>query len=390
MSHRAHFRRFHDAAPGRVHFAAHSHHAWPDVTFDAQVEAWNDAVRLADHKWEKIFGEIVPRVSSRIATILGLPTPGSLAFAPNTHELVVRVLSCLPPPSVARPLELLTTDAEFHSFARQAARLEEDGLARVTRIPSRPFASFAARFAAALRARPYDMALFSHVFFDSGYVVDDLGAIASAAAPATFVVVDGYHAFLARPIDLSHIHDRVFYVSGGYKYAMAGEGACFMHVPESYGPRPRNTGWFAAFGALAAKQDGVPYAPGGARFLGATFDPTGLYRLDAVLGWLAREGLDARALHAHAVHCQRRFVAEIEGLAALPLDALVVPMSEERRGQFLTFALPDAAAIHATLRAGDVVCDVRGDRLRFGFGLYHDDDDIVRGAARIRALLAPT
>ena len=30
-----HFSRFLGAAPGRLHVAAHSHHPWPDVTFEA-------------------------------------------------------------------------------------------------------------------------------------------------------------------------------------------------------------------------------------------------------------------------------------------------------------------------------------------------------------------
>ena len=38
-----HFRRFIDAEPGRVHLAAHSHHYWPDVTFDAQILCWEEA-----------------------------------------------------------------------------------------------------------------------------------------------------------------------------------------------------------------------------------------------------------------------------------------------------------------------------------------------------------
>jgi hypothetical protein len=31
---------------------------------------------------------------------------------------------------------------------------------------------------------------------------------------------------------------------------MAGEGVCFMHCPPGFARRPRDTGWFAAFGAL--------------------------------------------------------------------------------------------------------------------------------------------
>src|SRR4029078_4189133 len=43
------------AAPGRLHVAAHSHPPWPDVTFEAQQEAWLDAARLADDKWDGVF-----------------------------------------------------------------------------------------------------------------------------------------------------------------------------------------------------------------------------------------------------------------------------------------------------------------------------------------------
>ena len=48
-------------------------------------------------------------------------------------EFVVRLLSALP---LHRPARVLTTDGEFHSFARQVARLEEDGLLAVTRFPA--------------------------------------------------------------------------------------------------------------------------------------------------------------------------------------------------------------------------------------------------------------
>ena len=44
------------ADPERLHFAAHSHHLWPDASFDGQVDAWNDAAWLADRKWERIIG----------------------------------------------------------------------------------------------------------------------------------------------------------------------------------------------------------------------------------------------------------------------------------------------------------------------------------------------
>ncbi len=49
-----------------------------------------------------------------------------------------------------------------------------------------------------------------------------------------------------------------------------------------------------------------------------------------------------------------------------------------RRGNFLTFRTPAAGDIYEKLLARNVVTDHRADRLRFGFGLYHDDGDVAR------------
>ncbi len=381
MSYKSHFRRSLEADPDRVHFAAHSHHLWPDVSFDAHVEAWLDAARLADRKWEKVFGEVIPRAQGHVARLLSLSDAGSVAFAASTHQLLLRILSCLP-----RRLRVLTTDAEFHSFARQSARLEEDGDAQVTRIAAQPFASFADRFAEAAAKGPWDLVYLSHVFYSSGYAVDLEPIVSALASRDTFVVIDGYHAFCARPVNLSRFEHRVFYLGGGYKYAMTGEGACFVHAPPGYGERPRDTGWFAAFGALERVQTpgSVAYAKGGARFLGATFDPTPLYRFNAVLDWLARLNVTPAIIHAHAVRMQERFMQElIRDELDLHEGQLVVPLSEPSRGQFLTFETAGAADIHERLLRANVVTDVRGNRLRFGFGLYHDEEDISRGVERV-------
>src|SRR5512134_3036809 len=120
---KSHYSRFFTAAPGRLHFSAHSHHYWPDVTRDAVLQYWDDAARLSDSKWEHVFGEVVPRAQRHVARLLGLSRPQDVAFGPNTHELVWRALSCVR----RRPLRVLTTDSEFLSFTRQLGRLEEEG-----------------------------------------------------------------------------------------------------------------------------------------------------------------------------------------------------------------------------------------------------------------------
>jgi selenocysteine lyase/cysteine desulfurase len=388
VTYKAHFRRFFAADPNRLHVAAHSHHPWPDVTYDAQIECWNDAVRLADRKWAHLFSDIWPAVQARIAALLSLPDPGSLTFGPNIHGFLMRLLSCLP---AGKPIRVLTTDGEFHSFARQMRRLEEDGMATVRRIPTEPLAGFAERFAEAARQEA-DFIYLSQVFYDSGFAVAGLAALVDAvAANDAIVVVDGYHGFLAVPTDLSPLAERVFYLAGGYKYAMAGEGAVFLHAPPGMCPRPRDTGWYAAFAALEDGDGGtVGYAEDASRFLGATFDPVGIYRLRAVLDWLAETGIDVPAIHGHVQALQERFVKELttRSLPALSPDQLVVPVSVAERGHFLTFRTPEAGAIHRRLMTENVITDYRGDRLRFGFGLYHDEADIDRLCGILAASLS--
>src|SRR5262249_490788 len=155
---RGHFTEFRAAQPGRIHLAAHSHHFWPDAACDAHRRAVADAARLADNKWEMIFGELIPRAQRGVAAIPALPHPPAIAFPPNPPDSVRRLTSALP---AGAPPRILTSDSEFHSFTRQIARLEEDGLAAVERIAAEPFASFAERFAAAARRGGHDLVFVS-------------------------------------------------------------------------------------------------------------------------------------------------------------------------------------------------------------------------------------
>jgi len=380
-SYKAHFQKFIGADPKRVHFAAHSHHFWPDVSFDAHVKAWTDAATLADDKWDRFFGKLYPRAQRHVARVLRLPDASTIAFAPNVHALVMRVVSCLP-----SPMSVLTTDGEFHSFARQLARFEESSRARVVRVPTQPFDTFVDRFREASSKETFDLVYLSHVFFDSGFAVRDLARVVEKIPRDTTTIVDGYHAFCAIDVDLARLADKIFYVAGGYKYAMSGEGCCFLHAPPGIFPRPIDTGWFAGFFSVT-KSDGnapahVAFAEDASRFLGATFDPTPLYRFDAVMSWLERDGITAREIDERAKTLQKKFVDAL-GEHAARLGELVVPIENANRGQFLVFRSPRAKETHELLASRDVMTDFRDDRLRVGFGIYHDETDVLEGARRI-------
>jgi selenocysteine lyase/cysteine desulfurase len=376
-SHKQLFSRALAAAPDRIHFAAHSHHLWPDASYDGHMQAWDDAARLADRKWETIFGEVMPTAQANIARELGLPDPRSIAFAPNTHELLVRLFSAR---AGKAPLEVLTSDGEFHSFRRQSLRWEEDGRIRRRIVPCQPFESFTDRFLAAARERTPDIAFVSHVMFKSGLRFDGVEALAQLAAPdGAWIVLDTYHSFMAMPCDFSAVADRVFLLGGGYKYAMSGEGAGWLHAPPGYALRPANTGWFADFGAIEAKQGEVAYSLHGDRFLGATFDATGLYRFNAVRAMLAREGLDTAAISAHCAALRAAVLSAIQDGSAGRLGEAeaLSPNAGGPQARFLALRHPDATAWKAALFEHDVITDARDDVLRIGFGLYQDEADVA-------------
>lgn len=386
MNLKSHFSQSIGRPGAPLHFAAHSHHPWPDVTFTAQQQYWHDAATLLDGKWDKIFGEVIPKAQAHIARHLRLPDPRTITFAPNTHTLLQRLLSAthgLPKHNV------LATDGEFHSFARQMARLAEDELVNVVRVPVEPFATFKQRFLAEMRERDdWDVVWLSHVFFNSGFVLscEDLQeTLAAIEDRTTFAVIDGYHAFMALPTDLGPIAARAFYIAGGYKYAMAGEGVCFMHCPPGFGERPRDTGWFAEFGALEKPRDNtVAYATDGSRFDGATFDPSGLYRFNAVMDWLKGLGLDVAAMDEYCTGLQRTFLERLDA-AKTPISSRDLLVADPTAtGRFLTFRTDGAPQIYKALSERKIIVDHRGDRLRVGFGIYQDAADVDRLVAALK------
>lgn len=375
------------AAPARVHFAAHSHHLWPDASYEGHMQAWDDAARLADRKWETIFGDVMPAAQRNIARELNLPDPKTIAFAPNTHELLVRLFSAK---GGRAPLDMLTSDGEFHSFRRQSLRWEEDGRMRRRVVPCEPFETFTERFLEAARGRAPDVAFVSHVMFKSGLRFDGIAEIAAIARPdGPWIVLDTYHSFMAMPCNFSAVADCVFLLGGGYKYAMSGEGAGWIHAPPGYALRPANTGWFADFGAIEAKQGEVAYSPHGDRFLGATFDGTGLYRFNAVQAMLAREGLDTAAISTHCNALREVMLSAIkEGRAGRLSEAeIVAPNARAPQPRFLALRHPEATTWKTKLFEHDVITDARDDVLRIGFGLYQDESDITRFCSTARQAL---
>jgi len=376
LSFKALFSRSLSANPNRLHFAAHSHHLWPDASFEGHLEAWNDAAQLADRKWDRVMDEIWPAAQAEVAAELGTGEPEAIVFASNTHELLVRLLASAPS---AWPMRILTSDGEFHSARRQLARLEEAGVALVEHVAVEPFDTFTDRFLERAQSGEHALIFVSQLFFGSGRTFDrvgDLAALGTVEGP--WVVIDGYHAFMALQQPFGKVASAAaFYLGGGYKYAMAGEGCAFMHAPRGFAPRPPISGWFAEFEDLSLPPGSVGYAKDARRFLGATFDPSGLYRFVAVRRMLADNGLTTARISTHCERLQQQFLG---ALPSTPLAGaeLLNPLDGGPHARFLAIRSPKAQRWYRDLQERNCITDVRGDVLRIGFGIYQDEGDVNR------------
>jgi len=386
MTHSDHkhlYSRFLKGHEGKLHFAAHSHHFWPDVTREAQLEYWDDCAITSDEKWDKIFSKVIPNAQAHIAEILNLKSKEQIVFAPNTHELTTRLLSLF---LGKTSLSILTTTSEFHSWRRQILRLSELPEIKLDMVSADTFLANRRELIDNLKLKlknSPDIFYVSQVFFDSGlaFTDDELLELTQSSSSETIIVIDGYHGFAAIPTNLAKLEGRVFYLSGGYKYAQAGEGVGFMVVPKGDW-RPAYTGWFAEYSTLTQPREAkVGYAQDGMAFMGATQDPSGFYRFNAAWDLLKAESLSIRAIHKYVNNLQTFFLKNMpqEFLKTQALTPLYNP-GLEWHGHFLTFESltePQARETQQKLKNKGILIDRRGRRLRFGFGLYHNENDIL-------------
>lgn len=359
---------------GRILLTGHSHQAWPDAARDALARSFDDAATHVDDKWSHVVFPMALSVGASILARMGFDRDDPIAFGKSTHELVFRLLTCLP--LHARP-RIVTTTSEFHSLRRQLSRLAEEGV-DVVWVDARPREALADRVLAALTPGTAMLAM-SAVLFEDAYVVPRLGEIAARAAEIGAIpLLDAYHAFNVVPVDWGPAKAQLFVTAGGYKYAAFGEGLSWLRIPRASALRPIDTGWFSDFTSLSRPQGGqVSYGPGGARFAGATFDASALYRAEAALAHWDRFDLDPDRLRAVSLRQTRRILARVDarGLGGAVLSA----RDDARRGGFVTVRAAGADAAVERLRARGVLVDARNEAIRIGPAPFLTDDEIDRG-----------
>lgn len=379
-----HYSRF--KVEERLLLTGHSHQAWPDRGFEGQKQAWLDAALHVDEKWRFAFEE-AEKVRLGYRRLLDDPE-GHLSLAGSTHELVVRFLSAL---NLGERPKIVSTDGEFHSVRRQLDRLVEEGI-EIVKVPSRPARDVSTRIAREIDSRTA-AAIVSSVFFHTAHVVPGLEQIQFACQrEGAELLIDAYHHLNVRPFSIRKEGlEASFVVGGGYKYCQLGEGVCFLRSPAECSLRPVVTGWFSEFGALTEAGAGgaVEYGAGGARFDGATYDPTSHYRAAAVFGFFAAKGLNPEFL------CEvnrRQMQLLTQGFDDMDADPEVIDRDRsvplQDTGGFLVLRTPRAEEFSKELHERGVSTDFRGNSLRLGPAPYLSDRQLRLALDALAEVLA--
>lgn len=333
------------------------------------MQAYADAASLVDDKWDAAFGQ-ADLVRQHLGRLLNV-APEKLVLGASTHDLLIRFLSALP---IGEKRVLLTTSGEFHSMRRQLRRLGESGFT-IQVIPVDPLESLAERMIQELNSQTLAV-MMSAVFFQDGRVFEEVAGVVRAATEQSIAsLVDCYHAINVLPFDAQQDGlSSAFLLGGGYKYLQAGEGNCFMALPDHHHPgwnsRPIVTGWFAEFGLLDQATHNVPYGPDHQAFAGSTYDPVSHYRANRVFQFFVEQQLTPARL-ADINRQQQAWL--LQGLRELKLSPQILDLfslPSTQRGGFLALPSPCAERWVQLLRTKKVYCDSRNGYLRLGPAPY--------------------
>lgn len=371
IMYKKYYQKFLSANPGLIHMASHSHHYWPDSAIQAHEQYALDTVKLIDNKWAYFFESIIPKSQNHICGILNFDRPNDICFASNTHELLYRLYSSIESDSI----EILTSTDEFHSASRQFARLDE--LENVTIKKFDLNTNEGKKHLLDSINKNTSMIFISHVFYNSGKLLDwdFIEKVVVSKSKDTIMCLDGYHSFCAIELDISSISDNIFFMAGGYKYAQAGEGMCFITLPKDCQLRPKNTGWFASFETLDSPTSQVSYSNNGMRFAGSTRDFSAHYRFNAVWDEFKKDKIDLTVMNTYVKKLQIEFINEVKN------HYEIAQVDTDKIGRFVTINFDFNSKLMKTyqiLKDNNIMADYRGNSLRFGFAPYLSSEEVLK------------
>ena len=286
-----HFSRFFAANPGLLHFAAHSHHPWPDVTQAAHARYWEDSATLADRKWAHVFGTVVPGgAGARRAAARALrPAPGRL----RAQHARVRGAPVFVPRLVAAGARARER-ARVPQLPAADAAAGGDGPARAHRDSRRALGDVrrALRRGGAPRATGTSCGspTCSSIPASSCAISSAIVARGACRRAGGDRRLPRLPRAAGRPLARSTRAPSTSPAATSTRWRAKAPASSRSRRAASCGP-PTRDGSRPSTRSRAGPGEAVPYSADAFRFWGSTFDPSGLYRFNAVMDWLAGLGV---------------------------------------------------------------------------------------------------
>jgi kynureninase len=318
---------------------------------------------------------------TRIATLIGAPRADCIIPKTSAGQGLRTVLNALP----GKP-RVISTRGEFDSIdviLKQYSALERIDLQWAEPDGNGDF-SIEPVMDAVNHGDGADLVVISQVMFMTGQIVKDLDALAQVCHQrGTRLLVDSYHAVGVIPVGVVQL-GADFVIGGSYKYLRGGPGACFLYIAPRVldgSLRPLDIGWFANATPFGYQRPEPPVlAHGGDGFLEST---------PPVLTWYqARSGLEFTL--AMGVERLRAYsLKQLDALRRYLTSAGIhtVKGGDEGHGAFLAIRLAKAMELPAQLEGEGIICDARGEWLRFCPDCLTRDEDLRRAAAALGSLL---
>lgn len=347
-----------------------------DMWYERMDECWDDGGWLDElNLWR-----------SNTAKLIGLERSDCIVSKTSAGQGLRTVLNCF---VGIKPLNIVTTTAEFDSIDFILKTYEAQGVAQVTWVGphrvDRGVALFDAADICNAITPKTNIVVVSRTVFTTGQILDRFHTIVDAAhAVGAVFVVDLYHAAGVIPLQMESA-GWDFAIGGSYKYLRGGPGACWLAIhPKtlSKGLQTLDTGWFAKAGTFGYEREPAPkFKSGGDGWMEST--PA------VLMPYQAKSGLEF-------VLCQG-----VENLRKTSLDQLKViqtvfkshgldlyePEDRNRFGAFALLPTERAAEIAKSLAKAGVVVDARQGCVRLGPDFLNTDEDFERTAVALRSLL---
>ena len=356
----------------RILLTGHISQAMPDCSLAAQQEAWLNAARQGEERWQTVF-TMADQVRAGFAGLMD-SRPECIALGASVHDLLLRFLSALPWNERRR---IITTDGESPSVTRQLNRLAQTGVDVVT-VAAEPANDVVQRLEALIDDRTAAV-IISSVFRHNGHIAPELDTLLPICQQhGVQLLVNAHYSINVLSFSVKDYNlEQAFVVGNANNYCQMGDGLCFMHVPPGCQLKPVITSWFGAFDPNVDRRANLPDVWGDehTRFDGSSVDPTSYFRACAVFDYFKQKGLTPEFLH-DVNHHQLGLIYRAFRAFDFDPDVIEVTTTPEFMGGFISFDSPYSREINLYMRDHGIHTDVCGRYLRMGPAPYMCDEQL--------------